>query len=556
MFDSYFPAFQTSIQDGGAAGVMYAANEVNGVPGCGSAYLDSVLHSWGFDGYRATDGGQIINMVDGHKFVPTVDQAIAYAISAESDIADGSEYSTYLPRAFLNGNATLEGARKLASNIFRIRMRLGDFDPAANQPYLLYNESHIAGADAVASQMQASREALVLLKNDNGILPLTPGGAWAANGSLVVIGPHGNDTLTLQGNYGGQYCQPGPHGPVHDCLPSIYSAVQSLYAPGAVYAAGCSIDAADPTLLAQAVAAAQSAAAVVLVLGLDQSIEREQLDRWNITLPHAQMQLYEAVQAAASGKPLIVVLVHGGAVAIPEIAASAHAIVEAFYPGVTGGSAIADVLFGAYNPGGKLPYTIYPKQYQQQYNFTSMDIAAARPAGGHWQERSTTAWALQPEGEKARAGDSPVGRTYRYYTGQPLWPFGFGLSYTTFSLAWAAPAPPPIVPLGLTTAPFNFSISVSNTGSMPGDEVVQLYFTPVPGSFGAAEPPFLPIRQLFNFQRVPVPVGCAVTLPFSVSASDLTLTGADGTRAPLPGTYNITASRGYGPTLSFAVQLS
>lgn len=564
MYDTYFPAFQASIMEGGAAGVMYAANEVNGVPGCGSADLDAVLHSWGFDGYRCTDGGQIDNMVAGHKFVPTVEDAITYAIAAESDIADGKEYFTYLPQAWIQGNATTEGARKLASNIFRIRMRLGQFDPAEGQPYLHYTQTDIGAADAVQSTYIASREALVLLKNANSTLPLSQGPQWQAAGSLAVIGPHGDDTLTLQGNYGGQFCHPGPHGPVYDCLPSIYAALAASHAPGAVYSQGSSVDTSDPTLLAQALQAAQAADAVVMVLGLDQTQEREQFDRYNITLPQAQLELYFAVSGAVSGRniPVIVVLVHGGALAIPEIAANATAILDAFYPGVTAGQPIADALFGVFSPGGKLPYTVYPPEYQEQYNFTSMAIAAARNAsmnGLDWMEHSTTAWALQPEGERLAAAQQagpPVGRTYRYYTGTPLWPFGFGLSYTTFTLAWAGPAPSPVVPLSPISPPLSLSVLLTNTGAMAGDDVVQLYYSPVPGSFGAAEPPYLPIRQLFDFQRVTVQAGGSVILPFSLTWASLPLTQADGSRTALVGQYNITVSRGYGPVLAVLVELT
>jgi len=365
--DTYFRPFREAIVAGGAAGVMYAANEFQlydaavdpppsplggGVPCCLSTFLSDVLASWNFSGYRCTDGGQITQAVELHKYVPTVDQAIGLAAAALSDIADGDDYASGLEHAFSNGNVTLAAARRLARDAFDIRFRLGLFDPPEDQPYESYGDADIGAPQSWAAAALASREGLILLKNDGGALPFAPGAAWARNGSLAVIGPHANSTLVLQGNYGGSYCPSGPHGPVTDCFPSILMGLQA-HASGAAYAPGCSIDAGSPEQTAEAVAAAGAADAVVLVLGLDQTLEREQLDRFNMTLPDAQMQLFRALRAAGAGagsKPLVVVLVHGGALAIAEVKAGSSAIIDALYPGVTGGSAVADAIFGLFSP--------------------------------------------------------------------------------------------------------------------------------------------------------------------------------------------------------------
>lgn len=539
--DSYFPPFKAAIQVGGAAGVMYAANEFNGVPGCLSDYLRSVLAEWGFDGYRCTDGGQISQAVALHKFVPTLDQAIAYAAVAQSDIADGDEYAAGgLLHAFLNGNVSLPQARTLLRNAMRVRFRLGLFE--SPPPYAQYGDEDIGAPAAWAAAALASREGLVLLANRGRALPLTPGAAWARPGALAVIGPNANSTLLLQGNYGGAYCPNGAHGPATDCYPSIFTALRT-YAPGATLTPGSNMASGDAGMIAAAVAAARGADAAVLCLGLDQTQEREQLDRYNITLPAAQQALFDAVAAALEGSAtrLIVVLVHGGMLAVPAIKARADAILDALYPGVRGGEAVADALFGAFSPGGKMPYTTYAPTYAAQYNFTNMSIAAPQ------------AYIAEDGSEQM----TPGGRTYRYYRGgDELWPFAFGLSYTNFTLAWAPPAPP--ATLTLTPAAPNASVAVvlANAGTLDGDEVVFLFAEPTPGSFAARPPPFTPVRSLVAFARRSLSAGGRATLTFDLTAVDaFALTQDDGSRAPIDGgAFTLVVSTGPAqPNISVAI---
>jgi beta-D-xylosidase 4 len=331
--------------------------------------------------------------------------------------------------------------------------------------------------------------------------------------------------VALQGNYGGSYCPSGPHGPATDCFPSIFTGLLQTYAPGAVFAQGSNIDSGDADMLAAAVAAARGADAVVAVLGLDQTLEREQLDRWNMTLPAAQQALFAALVAALAGSraPLIVVLVHGGALAIPEVKQQASAIVDALYPGVTAGVPIADLLFGAFSPGGKLPYTVYDVDYQVQYSFVNMSVAAPQtyvdPASG------------QPR-------ETPGGRTYRYFRGEPLFPFGFGLAYSNWSLSWGAAPPPAAVTLSPAAPAVAFSVALSNeAGGLVGDEVVEVFVEPDRSSLGPAPPPFVPLRSLAGFaRRTLAPGAAAADVPFVLAADEaFSLTRADGSRAPLDG---------------------
>jgi beta-glucosidase-like glycosyl hydrolase len=566
--DSYFRPFRAAIVEGGAAGVMYAANEFQlwdaakdptpsplggGVPCCLSSYLRGVLDSWNFTGYRCTDGGQIVQAVELHKYVPTLDQAIGLAAGALSDIADGDDYSSGgLVHAYLNGNVSLAAAQRLLADAFDVRFRLGLFDDPADQPYERFGDDDLGAPANWAAAALASREGLILLKNAGGALPLARGAQWARAGSLAVIGPHANNTLVLQGNYGGQYCPNGAHGPATDCFPSIFTGLQQAHAPGAVYAPGSNIDSADPGMLAAAVAAAQAADAVVAVLGLDQTLEREQLDRWNMTLPAAQQALFAALAAAlaGTGKPLVVVLVHGGALAIPEVKAGADAIVDALYPGVTAGVPVADLLFGVYSPGGKLPYTVYDTDYQYAYNFSNMSLAAPQ------------AYTDPATGEQRM---SPGGRTYRYFEGEPLWPFAFGLSYCNWTLAWSAGgAPPPSVTLSPAAAAVNFSVALAMAGApagvASGDEVVMVFVEPDRASLAPQPPPFVPLRSLVGFARRSLaPGGAAADAGFSLEAADaFALTSADGSRAPLDGArfvVRVCLGPGRGGDLTFNVTL-
>jgi hypothetical protein len=412
---------------------------------------------------------------------------------------------------------TLPQARTLLRNTLKVRFRLGLFEQPP--PYARYGDADVGTPEAWEAAALASREGLVLLSNAARTLPLAPGAGWARVGALAVIGPNANSTLTLQGNYGGGFC---PARGTTDCYPSIFSALRA-YAPGATWSRGSGVTASDPAALAAAVAAARGADAAVLVLGLDQTQEREQLDRFNITLPHAQQELFDAVAAAVVGTPtrLVVVLVHGGMLAIPAVAARADAILDSLYPGVRGGEAVAGALFGAFSPGGKMPYTTYAPSYAAMYNFTNMSMAAPQTY-------------LAPDGS---ARTTPGGRTYRYYTGgDEVWPCFFGLSYTNFSLAWAGGAPP--AEFTLTPAAPNASVSVrlTNVGTLAGDEVVFVFAEPAAGSFAARPPPYLPTRSLVGFARRSLPAGGGAILTFELAAEDaFALTQGGGSRAPVNG---------------------
>ena len=460
---------------------------------------------------------------EGHSFCPyhdppcTLNECVEAAVVAGSDIADGSEYNDALADAVASGNLTLGDAQQRLYNALLIRFRLGLFDPVEGQPYLAYGEEKIAAA--AADNALAARQSLVLLQR--GALPFARGGA----GATAVLGFCGNSTGALVSNYVNQFCPGGGS----TCFPSLLQAIGAL-GEATVFARACDSPTSCPAAEAAAAVAAAGAAAtgrVVLCLGISQAQEGEQHDRVNITLPEPQRELFAAVAAAAAGKPLAVVLVHGGALAVPELKASGVALLDAFYPGPEGGGAIADALFGAYNPGGKLPYSVPDVGFASAYDMADMRIAE-------------------------------IGRTYRYRTatspgGAPLWPFGFGLSYSEFSLSGGDSARLTLTP---AAAAATVSVRVANIGAVAGDEVLQAYVAADAASLAAPQPPYVPVRSLVFFQRLRHAAGEGATVDVPLDAFACNLTLSDGSRRPVSGNYTLILSRGMGVGAEVAVPLT
>ena len=256
-------------------------------------------------------------------------------------------------------------------------------------------------------------------------------------------------------------------------------------------------------MINDAVAAAKASDAVVAFLGIHQTQEREGVDRTTLDLPGSQNDLIKAVHAV--GKPLVVVLINGGPLAIEWIAKNVSAIVEAFYPGEMGGDAIADILMGKISPGGRMPVTVYPSNFVKQRSMFDMGL---------------------------RDG---YGVTYRYYEGEALWDFGDGLSYTTFTYDWSndeVSSSSSYTTDDVINSPINYTIVVRNTGSMTGDEVVLAYLNgpPYPGG---------PVRELFGFERVRLRPGESATVHFSVPPPILASVDVDGRQAVKSGRYGV-----------------
>lgn len=340
----------------------------------------------------------------------------------------------------------------------------------------------------------------MLLRNPEAILPFDA----AQVHTVAVIGPNADANQTMQGNYYG-------------VAPFLISVRAGIAARRPVqYAKGCGITDRSTAGIAAAVAAAKASDAVVLVIGMDQSVESEGRDRESLAVPGVQLELVRAVVGASKG-PVAVVVMSGGPLDLTPLASMNVALLWVGYPGQAGGQAVADVLFGAFNPGGRLPYTIYPADYVEQVSFFDMTF---------------------------RTGP---GRTYRFYRGPTPFPFGHGLSYTTFQYTWqdaeAARSPTllqtqQIVQNAAGAAPVqaapavSFRVTVRNTGSVLGDDVVLAFIA-------RRNDTDAPIKQLFGFHRVRLEPGQSEEIFFAPTARDLSRVDVRGRRVLSSGVYDV-----------------
>ena len=437
---------------------------------------------WGFRGYVVSDCGAIDDIYARHKVVQTAPEAAALAVKTGTDLECGRVYANLVDAA-KQGLITEQQIDTAVTRLFLARFRLGMFDSPdsvrwARIPYAVLDQpAHRALARQVA------RESIVLLKNEGGLLPLRKNLR-----TIAVIGPNADQARMLLGNYNGDPTDPVT--PLRGVREAVAPGTRVLYARGADLADGFPMTDSGPrvpaeTLAAEAVNAARQADAVVLFLGLTARMEGEEMplqiegfrggDRTRIDLPASQQRLLERV--CAVGKPTVLVLLNGSALAVNWAQEHVLAIVEAWYPGQAAGSAIADVLFGDYNPGGRLPVTFY-RSVDDLPSFDDYHMA---------------------------------GRTYRFFGGSPLYPFGHGLSYTTFAYKNLRTSAPTLRSDGAITV----RVDVTNTGARTGDEVVQLYVQ----HLGSAVE--RPNKDLRGYRRITLNAGETRTVELSLRASSL-----------------------------------
>ncbi|KAG2782289.1 Beta-xylosidase/alpha-L-arabinofuranosidase 2 [Phytophthora cactorum] len=527
--DTYFPAFRSSIVDGNAMGVMCSYNSVNGIPMCANNALEKTLlrDTLGFDGYITSDSGAVEAISDMHHYADSQCEAARLAILAGTDINSGKSYEACLKDLVDSHQLEEKTLNEALRHTLKLRFKLGLFDPIEDQPYWNVTPSDVNTAEAKELSLNATRKSIVLLQNNGSVLPLTKGV------KLAVIGPHAKSKRGLLGNYLGQMCR-GDYDEV-GCVKTPFKAISAMNgASSTTFARGCDIKNSSTAGFDEAVTATQNADTVVLFLGIDKTVEGEVGDRDNIELPSIQMKLLKRIRAV--GKPTVLVLINGGVIGAEKIIHQTDALVEAFYPGFFGAQAMADVLFGDVNPSGKLPVTMYRSDYVDQVEMKSMDMTAY------------------------------PGRTYRYFKGEPVFPFGWGLSYTTFSLS---------VDNGTTTrsatstnsssgslvtaveisnsANATISVVVSNDGDVAGEEVVFAFFKPL--STGAKGSATLLNMQLFDYQRVSLEPSDSTRVSFTVQRSDLSLVDESGNSVSYPGSYEIIVSNGVREHLSFSVEV-
>ena len=498
---TYLPAFHACIVEGQAFSIMGAYNRVNGEPCCASpTLLQTILRDeWGFEGYVVSDCGAINDIYANHMVVDTPLEAAALAVKNGCDLECGCTYGIpchykQLAEAVQQELLTEAEIDRSVKRLFTARFRLGMFDPPEVVPYSQIPISVVDSPEHRDLALEVAHQSLVLLKNQDNLLPLDRD----AIRSIAVIGPNAAETLVLSGNYMGTAAEPI----------SVLAGIQAVVSPETevIYARGSELIGFAQDGFAEAVEAAQKAQIAVMVMGLSQQLEGEegqpegnppgvtsQGDRGSLNLPPIQRRLLQAVYE--TGTPLILVLLNGSAVAINWADDHIPAILEAWYPGQAGGAAVANALFGLFNPGGRLPITFY-----------------------------RSASDLPPYGDYDMAN-----RTYRYFTGAPLYPFGFGLSYTTFTYRNLNITPAQVPP----GDPVTVEVEVENSGPRLGDEVVQLYLQDVAASWP------VPQLQLQGFSRLRLAPGEKQTVQFTLTPAQMSLVDADGRWVLEPGEFKV-----------------
>lgn len=493
LFDVYLPPFRAAV-DAGVASVMAAFNEIGGVPmHAHEALIEGVLRDqWGFDGVLVSDFTGVRELIaHGVAAGPADAGVLALRAGVDIDMVSGI-YATELAAMVRQGRLDLADVDAAVRRVLRAKYRVGLFaDPyryssAARERALALAPAHVAEAREMA------RRSIVLLKNENAALPLD-----RELRSIAVIGPLADDARSALGSWAGA-------GRADDAVTVLAGIRQAAPASTRVlYERGADVEGADTSGFAAAVAAARQADAVVLVLGERHDMSAEAANRASLDLPGAQLELARRVHA--TGKPWVVVLQNGRPLAIPWLAENAPAILEAWYLGVQTGPAVADVLFGDYNPGGKLPIT-FPRAVGQiplYYNHKN----TGRPP-------------LDTEKYTSKYLDLPW---------TPLFPFGHGRSYTTFAFS--------DLRLDRTTMTVSDSlivrVTVTNTGERGGDEVVQLYVRDDVGTVTR------PVKELRGFRRITLAPGASRDLAFTLRATDLAFHDARMRPIVEPGTFTL-----------------
>lgn len=432
LYETYLSAFRYCIEHADPSAVMGAYNRVNGEACCASKTLlkDILYREFGFDGYVVSDCGAICDINKNHKLTQTEAESAALAVNNGCALNCGSAYA-HLMTAVAAGLLDEDTVTEAVERLFEARLRLGMFDDDCEYDAIPYEVIECEKHRALNRKM--AQESMVLLKN-NGVLPLSD-----KIKTLAVIGPNADDTSVLLGNYNG--------------TPSRYSTllrgIQDAFDGQVYYAKGCHIY--DSTLhdwaehpMREAIIAAQKSDAVILCMGLNPSMEGEEGDGFNgdysgdkpdIELPNSQKALLEEI--LKTGKPVIFVNVSGSCVNLSRADEACDAVVQCFYPGAEGGTALADVLFGRVNPQGRLPVTFYRSTEDlppfEDYNMEN--------------------------------------RTYKYFGGSALYPFGYGLSYTSFAHTL----------LHVDAAAQRVRVAVQNTGTVDGTDTVCVFLKKVCG---------------------------------------------------------------------------
>lgn len=484
---TYLPAFEALVKDAKIEGVMGAYNRLNGAPACAQPFLMKKLRDWGFDGYFVSDFMALRDIHTAHRITDSAEQSAALALNAGCDCNAGVTYRD-LPQAYRDGLVSKGAIRDAAVHVMRTRARLGQFDEATEYDDLSYDV--VACREHRAIALECARESMVLIKND-GLLPLKK----EKLRSIAVIGPNADSLDALRGNYYGTAARPTTF--LEGIFAEAGDDIRVYYAQGCHLIKDRINELSRPDDgLAEAAAAAERADVAILCLGLDAMLEGEEGDVGNefdagdkrdLLLPLSQRKLLSTV--LATGTPCVVVLASGSA--LNPYADRANAIIQAWYPGEAGGEALADILFGRVSPSGKLPVTFYE------------DSDRLMPFSDY----------------------SMKNRTYRFVENNVLYPFGFGLTYSTVR----------IESFSFDVQTLTAAVRVTNTGERTVSEVVQLYIR------DDASPNEVLNPRLCAFARVQLDVGECRELALDIKENAFTVVNDEGERIAGSGDYTIWA---------------
>ena len=498
--DTYLPPFKAAV-DEGVATFMTSFNEYDGVPASGSKFLltDVLRDEWGFDGFVVTDYTSINEMVP-HGYAKDLAQAGEQALNAGVDMdMQGAVFMENMAKSVEDGRVSQANIDRAVRRVLEMKYRLGLFeDPyrysdEARQEATLYKPEFLEAARDVA------RKSMVLLKNEGDVLPLA-----ASADRIAVIGPLGNSKTDMIGSWSAAGDrQTRPVTILEGMQARAGDGVTVEYAKGASYAFE---DEGKTDGFAEALALAEKSDVIVAAMGERWDMTGEAASRTSLDLPGNQKALLERL--VATGKPVVLVMLSGRPNSITWADENVPAILHAWYPGTQGGHAVADVLFGDYNPSGKLPVT-FPRNVGQ--------------APIHYDMKNT--------GRPIELGEPGAKYVSRYLNtpNDPLYRFGYGLSYTEFGYSPATLSAASMGPGGSITA----SATITNTGDRAGEEVVQLYVRDMVGSVTR------PVQELKGFEKVMLQPGESGTVSFTLTPDDLAFTRQDMTRGWEPGEFQL-----------------
>ena len=491
-FDTYLPPYKAAIA-AGAMSVMTSFNELDGVPATGSKYLltDLLRNELGFKGLVVTDYTSINEMVN-HGVVANEADAGLMAVTAGVDMdMQGEVYFKYLKKQVEDGDVSEKVIDDAVKRVLRVKFMLGLFD----DPYKYCNEERekrlVYAPEHLEATLDVAKKSMVLLKNNNNVLPLKKGE------KIAVIGELAASTRDLLGSWkaAGDW----------DFMKSTLDELKTYNGEAnIIYSVGCKTTDNDRSGFAAAMAAAQRADKIVMVIGENWEWSGEAASRTNINIPGVQTELLEKLKAL--NKPIILVLMNGRPLDLSKESELADAMLETWYAGTMGGKAITQVLFGEYNPSGKLTMT-FPRNLGQVPIF-------------YYEKNTGRPLYLANPKYKSRYIDSP---------NDPLFPFGFGLSYTTFAYSDIKLSTNELTEKGEIKA----SVNVTNTGGVAGEEVVQCYVRDLVGSVTR------PVKQLKGFEKIALKAGESKVITFTIKPEMLAFHRLDMTYGTEPGDFKL-----------------